>query len=91
MLPQSRLADYIKTNDELRNLQISEGFYQHDFENIAETFPYPHLTLHQIGIPYLDILQISTPQGLFYVELSNDSSFQFSGNNQINQKNHSQR
>lgn len=72
MLPESKIPDYIHANEELRNLQVSEGFYQHDFENIDEAFPYPHYTLRQIGIPCFDIIQVSTQKGLFYVELSKD-------------------
>jgi len=70
MLPESQLRDYIKSNEELRDIQLSEGFYQSDFENINDTFPYPHLTLRQIGIPPLDIIPVSTPNGLYYVQLS---------------------
>ena len=72
MLPESKIPDYIHANEELRSLQISEGFYQHDFENIDETFPYPHYTLRQIGIPYFDIIQVSTQKGSVYIELSKD-------------------
>ena len=69
MLPESQIPDYIMSNEELRDIQLSEGFYQHDFENIDATFPYPQLTLRQIGIPNMDVIPISTPEGLFYVEL----------------------
>ena len=70
MLPESNMQDFILSSEELRHIQLSEGFYQHDFENIDDTFPYPHLTLRQIGIPSLDVIPISTPKGLFYVQLS---------------------
>ena len=72
MLPASKIPDYIRNDETLRNRQITEGFYQHEIENIDETFPYPSLTLRQIGIPYFDVMQVSTPKGLFYVELSQD-------------------
>ena len=74
MLPESKIADYIHANEELRDLQVSEGLYQHDFENIDETFPYPNYTLRQIGIPYFDVIQVSTQKGLFYIELSRDKN-----------------
>jgi len=70
MLPESKLAEYIMSSEERRNIQLSEGFYRHDFENIDDTFPFPHLTLRQIGIPPFDVIPISTPQGLFYVEIA---------------------
>ena len=72
MLPESKIPSYISASEELKNLQISEGFYQHDFENIDELFPYSHLTLRQIGIPYYDVIQVSTISSIFYVELSKD-------------------
>jgi len=72
MLPESKIPAYIESNEELKNTQLSEGLYQHDFENINSSFPYKHLTLKQIGIPSFDILQISTLSSIFYVELSKD-------------------
>ena len=71
MLPESELPDYIMTSDERRDIQLSEGFYRHDFENIDDKFPYPHLTLRQIGIPCSDIIPVSTPKGLFYAGITN--------------------
>ena len=72
MLPASKIPLYIKANEELFYLNATEGFYQHDFENIDESFPYQQFTLRNIGIPYLDIIQVSTPHGLFYAEFSQD-------------------
>jgi len=74
MLPASKIPDYIRSSDELNQLQTVEGFFQHAIENIDETFPYPRYTLRQIGIPYFDVVQVSTPKGLFYVELSQDAN-----------------
>jgi len=54
-------------------LSITDGgLYQHAFENIDEEFPYPDLTLKQIGIPYLDVLQVTTEKGYAYIELTAD-------------------
>jgi len=72
MLPESKIPDYINQSKELRDMQASEGFYQHSIENINETFQYLYLTLKQTGIPYFDVLQVSTENGVFYVELSKD-------------------
>jgi hypothetical protein len=73
MLPASKIPDYILANEELNYLQITEGFYQHDYENIDDSFPYQELTLQQIGLPPLDVLQVTTSKGLFYVELTDDN------------------
>ena len=76
MLPESKLPDYIANSEELSMRSFMEGaLYQRAFENIDEEFPYLHLTLKQIGIPYLDVLQVSTNKGYAYVELSADKEF----------------
>ena len=73
MLPESKIPDYIANSEELSARSFMEGAHdQRAFENIDEEFPYPDLTLKQIGIPYLDVLQISTEKGYAYVELSAD-------------------
>jgi adenylyltransferase/sulfurtransferase len=72
MLPASKIPDYILADEEMNCLQTVEGFYQHDFENIDDSFPYQELTLQQIGLPPFDVLQVTTPKGLFYVELTHD-------------------
>jgi len=71
-LPESRITEYIQTTGELRDIQIAEGFYQNRFENIDENFPYLYFTFKQIGIPYFDVIQVSTEKGFFYIELSKD-------------------
>ena len=72
MIPESKIPDYINQSEELRNMQVNEGFYQNSFENIDESFPYPELTLKEVGIPYFDVVQATTEDGIFYVELSQD-------------------
>ena len=73
MLPKVKIADYIDANKELEYLAIKDGALdQHGFEDIEDDFPYPDLTLKQIGIPYFDVLQVTTEKGYIYVELSAD-------------------
>lgn len=73
MLPKSAIPNFIDTSSELEYLSVQDGgLYQHSFENIDDEFPYPDLTLKQIGIPYLDVLQLTTEKGYVYVELSAD-------------------
>ena len=73
MMPESQIANFIDASKEMEYLSISDGgLYQHSFENIDEEFPYPELTFRQIGIPYLDVLQVTTEKGYAYVELSAD-------------------
>jgi adenylyltransferase/sulfurtransferase len=72
MLPESRIATYIQSSKELSYIQAAEGFYQNSFENIDETFQYLYFTLKQTGIPYFDVIQVTTEDGVFYIELSKD-------------------
>jgi adenylyltransferase/sulfurtransferase len=73
MIPESKIPNLIDNSKELEYLSIKDGgLYQHTFENIDEEFPYPELTLKEIGIPYLDVLQVTTEKGYAYIELSAD-------------------
>lgn len=45
--------------------------YRHDYHTVDRHFPYPELTLRQIGIPPCDILHITTEQGDRYIEIDN--------------------
>lgn len=74
MLPESKLDDYISSNDELKKLSYRTLFHKSFYENIDMDFPYQELTMQQVGIPSFDVLQVSTEKGQFYVELSDDSS-----------------
>ena len=72
MLPESKLDTYMSADKELKNLRYTTLFHKHFFENIDSEFPYPLLTLEEIGIPLWDVIQVSTDKGLFYVELAAD-------------------
>ncbi len=73
MMPESKLDAYINDHAELRKLSYRTVFHKSYYENIDADFPYPNLTLQQIGIPLFDVLQVSTDKGLFYVELTKDA------------------
>ena len=73
-MPESRLDAYIQGNDELRKMGYKTLFHKDFIENLDESFPYPDMKLADVGIPYYDVLHVSTEKGLFYVELSADAS-----------------
>lgn len=75
VLPESKIPGYINASDALRDMQVNEGFYQNSYENMDNTFPYQQLTLKQTGIPYFDVIQVSTDKGIYFVELSNDKKY----------------
>ncbi len=73
-IPESQLDDYIAKNAELRTLGYKTLLHKDFIENIDRHFPYPDMTLLEVGFPLMDILQVSTEKGVFYVELRGDAS-----------------
>ena len=72
-IPESKLEETIQANDELRRLSYRTIFHKCFYENIDGEFPYMELSLKEIGIPYYDIVQVSTDKGIRYVELGEDA------------------
>lgn len=72
MIPESKLDNLISENPELRKLSYKTIFHKKFYENIDVEFPFKELTLRQIGIPYYDVIKVSTEKGEFYVELTGD-------------------
>ena len=63
MLPKHKLiVDSRKRN--------AEDYYVNEYNEIDARFPYPHLTLTQLGIPAQDILLVHTDKADYYVELN---------------------
>lgn len=72
-IPESQLDDYITRNEELRKLSYRTLFHKCFIENLDEDFPFKEMSLKDIGIPYFDVIQVSSDKGQFYVELSGDA------------------
>lgn len=72
MLPDSKLESHIRHTPELRKLSYRTKFLKSFFENIDSEFPYQDLTLRQIGVPWFDVIQVTSDRGLHYVELTGD-------------------
>lgn len=68
MLPAHKVEEYVASHPQLRYEPLS-AFYQHEYAEIDADFPYPQLTLRQLGIPEQDILRFRTPEGYLYIEL----------------------
>lgn len=77
MMPDSQLESHIKQTPELRKLSYRNRFFKSTYENIDAEFPYQTLSLKQLGIPYFDVIQVSTDKGLFYIELTADKPLFF--------------
>lgn len=56
MLPAHKVEEFFIDNSRLQGFPMSE-FYQHEFREIDSTFPYPTLTLRELGIPEEEILR----------------------------------
>lgn len=74
MIPESKLDETITKNPETRKLSYKTVFHKRFFENIDPCFPFQDLTLVQIGIPYYDVIKVSSANGEFFIELSADTS-----------------
>ena len=71
MLPESKIPHYIDNNYDLYTRSRAD-LNQNVFENIDERFPYQRLTLHEIGIPHFDVIEVTTDKGVYHIELSGD-------------------
>lgn len=74
MIPESQLDNVISADAEMRKLSYKTLFHKKFHENIDQDFPFQNLTLRQIGIPYFDILKVSTEKGEFFIELNADKA-----------------
>ncbi|MCH5224519.1 MAG: ThiF family adenylyltransferase [Muribaculaceae bacterium] len=72
MVAESKLDEVIESDKKMRDLSKITLFRKIFHENISEDFPFKDLTLREIGIPYFDVLKVSTEKGEFYVELGGD-------------------
>ena len=68
MLPGRQVAAYIEQDVELRGIPFS-GMYQHEWRDVDAAFPYPWLTLASLGVPRQAVLNVTTEQGAYYVEI----------------------
>lgn len=74
MCPEFRVADSIDADRRLYT-RLNSDINQNAFENIDSTFPYQDLTLNQVGIPYWDVLQVSTDKGMYFLEMAADRNY----------------
>lgn len=74
MVPESKLENLISSDAEMRKLSYKTIFHKKFHENIDLSFIFGNLKLTEIGIPYYDIIKVSTEKGEYYVELSGDKN-----------------
>lgn len=72
MVPESKLDDVIAADAEMRKLSYRTLFHKVFHENLDAAFPFPELTLAEVGIAPFDVIRVATDRGEFFVELSDD-------------------
>ena len=68
MLPGRAVADRLEQDPAWRGIPLS-ALYQNEWRVIDGTFPYPGLTLGQLGIPPRDVLYVTADTGDYYLEM----------------------
>jgi adenylyltransferase/sulfurtransferase len=69
MVPGRMVADKVALEKALDGQPLS-GLYQHEYHRVDASFPYPSLTLAQLGIPQQDIVRVTVDGEDYYLELS---------------------
>jgi adenylyltransferase/sulfurtransferase len=69
MVPGRMVADKVALEKALDGQPLS-GLYQHEYHRVDASFPYPSLTLAQLGIPQQDIVRVNVDGEDYYLELS---------------------
>ena len=70
MKPGRMVEGHLEQDRLLRGLQAN-ALYQHEYRHIDKDFPYPELTLAQLGIPNEDIVRVRSGGEESYLELKN--------------------
>lgn len=66
MLPAHKVEEFFTETPWLRGMPMSD-FYQHEYREIDCNFPYPDLTLRELGVPEDDILRIRISDNNFNI------------------------
>ena len=71
MVPGRSVADKVADERSLDGQPLS-ALYQHEYRHIDTGFPYPSLTLAQLGIPQHDIVQVTADGEDYYIEVKSE-------------------
>lgn len=69
MKPARAVASFVERHELLSGIPFS-SMYQHEYTTIDAHFPYPELTLQELGIPAGDVLHVLTADKEYFYELS---------------------
>ena len=68
MLPGRSVAAWLEQDPQWSGIPMS-GLYQQEYREIDADFPYPQLTLAQIGIPDREVLYVTADANDYYIEI----------------------
>ena len=68
MCPGRAVEEAVERDEHLKGILLS-GLYQHEYRMIDHTFPYPELTLRQLGIPASEVLHVMADGQDYYLEI----------------------
>ena len=74
MRPDYAVERFVEEDARLRYLPF-QALYQHEVDCLDRNFPYPELTLAQVGIPAWEVLSVRTAHGMHYVELADEDRY----------------
>lgn len=74
MQPDHAVESFVAEEPTLSRLPFS-AMYQHEIRMLDARFPYPELTLGQVGIPPWEVLYVKTRGGVRYVELADELDY----------------
>ncbi len=68
MCPGRAVEDFIEHHQELSGSPLS-GFYQHEYREVDDSFPYKKICLSQLGIPARDILHVLSGEREYFIAM----------------------
>lgn len=71
MRPGRQVAAFMDADEDLRGCRLGD-FYQNEYREVDETFPYQDLTLAELGLPPMDVLHATSGQADYFVEMSEE-------------------
>ena len=74
MQPDHAVESFVAEEPTLSRLPFS-AMYQHEIRMLDARFPYPELTLGQVGIPPWEVLYVKTRGEIHYVELADELDY----------------
>lgn len=73
-LPDYAVESFVEEEPSLRHLPF-HALYQREIRTLDACFPYPELTLREVGIPPWEVLSVKTSRENHYVEMADEKNY----------------